>query len=364
MSPVEFYEAGAAHFQFQDWAGTERVQTSYNGGVEGSYSSLPYGDGYSASGTDDDAYHFAMLDQDKSSDDHAMFREYSNISGRWMSPDPYSGSYNIYNPQSFNRYSYVMNNPLGYVDPLGLGGQQKVDTSVGSGNACDPTSSAYNLADCLIVYAFESSMNVNVWGPSDGYSIGGWDSTYGFLNPPYPSQSPYAFDYAAPFAPNKTCIQLSSAGQVVMDGLSLAAKFTGHTLGFGLGGSLGAGNGMAGLNLSGSLQLVASPDGTTGVAVTYISPNLQGMVGFGTWGAGAIGGAQFSASTVQTVGDLGGSSLDFGGYAAGDVGFGFDNSYGMTNSGPSDQVTFTLGFGEGAEGRAAAITKTIVFPTC
>ena len=27
MSPVEFYESGAAHFQFQDWEGTERVQT-------------------------------------------------------------------------------------------------------------------------------------------------------------------------------------------------------------------------------------------------------------------------------------------------------------------------------------------------
>ncbi len=55
MSPVEFYESGAAHFQFQDWAVTERVQTSYNGGVEGTYSSLPDGDGYSASGTDNDA---------------------------------------------------------------------------------------------------------------------------------------------------------------------------------------------------------------------------------------------------------------------------------------------------------------------
>jgi hypothetical protein len=37
-----------------------------------------------------------------------------------MSPDPYDGSYRMSNPQSFNRYGYVLNNPLGYVDPWGL----------------------------------------------------------------------------------------------------------------------------------------------------------------------------------------------------------------------------------------------------
>lgn len=37
-----------------------------------------------------------------------------------MSPDPYSGSIDMSNPQSFNRYSYVLNSPLRYTDPLGL----------------------------------------------------------------------------------------------------------------------------------------------------------------------------------------------------------------------------------------------------
>ena len=37
-----------------------------------------------------------------------------------MRADPYSGSYDFSNPQSFNKYAYVMNNPLSLVDPLGL----------------------------------------------------------------------------------------------------------------------------------------------------------------------------------------------------------------------------------------------------
>jgi hypothetical protein len=37
-----------------------------------------------------------------------------------MSPDPYHGSYDVSNPQSFNRYAYVNNNPLGAIDHSGL----------------------------------------------------------------------------------------------------------------------------------------------------------------------------------------------------------------------------------------------------
>jgi hypothetical protein len=36
-----------------------------------------------------------------------------------MSPDPYDGSYDASNPQSFNRYAYVLNSPLAFTDPNG-----------------------------------------------------------------------------------------------------------------------------------------------------------------------------------------------------------------------------------------------------
>jgi RHS repeat-associated protein len=97
------------------------MRTRYDGSVEGSFTSLPFGDDFATSGVDWDAYHFAGLDHDyTSSTDHAQFRQYSPTQGRWLSPDPYGGSYNFTNPQSFNRYAYAGNSPLAFRDPLGL----------------------------------------------------------------------------------------------------------------------------------------------------------------------------------------------------------------------------------------------------
>jgi len=50
-----------------------------------------------------------------------LFRQLHPGQGRWISPDP--GGLAVAdpaNPQSWNRYAYVVNNPLALVDPLGL----------------------------------------------------------------------------------------------------------------------------------------------------------------------------------------------------------------------------------------------------
>ncbi|MBL1770924.1 hypothetical protein ELE26_30525, partial [Klebsiella pneumoniae] len=39
---------------------------------------------------------------------------------RFNEPDPWDGSYDLTDPQSFNRYAYVRNDPVNYVDPTGL----------------------------------------------------------------------------------------------------------------------------------------------------------------------------------------------------------------------------------------------------
>jgi RHS repeat-associated protein len=116
---------GETFFEHQDWTGTERMRTNYQGAVATSDVSLAFGDGYSEtvyqSYADQETLHYAGLDHDtESSTEHAQFRQYSSTQGRWLSPDPFAGSYRPANPQSYNRYVYALNNPFGFIDPSGL----------------------------------------------------------------------------------------------------------------------------------------------------------------------------------------------------------------------------------------------------
>ena len=52
--------------------------------------------------------------------DVAQARYYSSAHGRYTSVDPLTASASIRNPQTFNRYSYVLNSPYKFTDPLGL----------------------------------------------------------------------------------------------------------------------------------------------------------------------------------------------------------------------------------------------------
>ena len=52
--------------------------------------------------------------------DYFGARYYGSTEGRFTSPDPLLSSGRIPQPQSWNRYSYCVNDPLKYVDPKGL----------------------------------------------------------------------------------------------------------------------------------------------------------------------------------------------------------------------------------------------------
>ncbi len=52
--------------------------------------------------------------------DYAWNRYYSSTWGRFTSADPYRASGGPADPQSWNRYSYVQNDPVNYGDPMGL----------------------------------------------------------------------------------------------------------------------------------------------------------------------------------------------------------------------------------------------------
>lgn len=109
--------AGATTYHHPDHLST-RVDTDANGNQIRTYGSLPFGDSWYESGPVD-KWKFTTYERDGETGlDYAVARHYSNRIGRFMSADPLGG--NIFDPQSLNRYSYVQNDPLNAVDPLGL----------------------------------------------------------------------------------------------------------------------------------------------------------------------------------------------------------------------------------------------------
>jgi RHS repeat-associated protein len=65
-------------------------------------------------------HRFTSYERDANSGDEAMMRRYTGKWHRFYQPDPYDGSYDVTDPQSFNRYAYTQNDPVNFVDPTGL----------------------------------------------------------------------------------------------------------------------------------------------------------------------------------------------------------------------------------------------------
>jgi len=121
------YDGVGLHIQSNDWLGTRRVQASGLGVMEETCLSLPFGDSLQCSGGGSEAteLHFTGKERDAESGlDYFGTRYYGSSMGRMMSPDwsakaepvPYA---KLDNPQSLNLYSYVLNNPLRFIDPDG-----------------------------------------------------------------------------------------------------------------------------------------------------------------------------------------------------------------------------------------------------
>lgn len=106
-----------------DWLGTMRVSYSYTGGsFSQSGAHAPFGESYSYNG----GYPMDFTGQQNDGNMvnttyYFPERQLRSSQGRWLSPDPAGlAAVNFANPQSWNRYAYVANNPLAAVDPNGL----------------------------------------------------------------------------------------------------------------------------------------------------------------------------------------------------------------------------------------------------
>lgn len=114
------------YFHHSDWLGTERARTDYQGNRCETVTNQPYGDNQIVTSTcaegDISLLHFTGKERDGESGlDNFGARSFGSSIGRFMSADPENGSGydNPGDPQGWNAYSYVRNNPLTLTDPDG-----------------------------------------------------------------------------------------------------------------------------------------------------------------------------------------------------------------------------------------------------
>jgi RHS repeat-associated protein len=114
---------GGGKFLFQDHLGSTRITGDASGTLFDDIDYLPLGDIYNNYGsTASDIHYLFTVDEydSESSTNYAVNRNLSGSMARFNRPDPYDGSYDSSNPQSFNRYVYTANNPMTSIDPFGL----------------------------------------------------------------------------------------------------------------------------------------------------------------------------------------------------------------------------------------------------
>jgi RHS repeat-associated protein len=117
---VATYNGQGVYFTFPDHLGTERIRRNADGSALETCTNLPFGDSQQCSGTDVSALHFTGKERDSESGlDNFGARYYGSSLGRFVTPDEPFLDQEEGDPQSWNLYSYVRNNPSRYTDPVG-----------------------------------------------------------------------------------------------------------------------------------------------------------------------------------------------------------------------------------------------------
>ena len=131
----------------QDTLGSTRAVTDKDGVVKSRHDYFPFGEElYAGTGGrttaqgygqfDNLRQHFTGKERDEEIRlDYSLARSYTYTMGRFVSPDPLLNSGHPDNPQTWNRFTYTLNNPSKFVDPTGL--YNLVNTCGSGDNKCN-----------------------------------------------------------------------------------------------------------------------------------------------------------------------------------------------------------------------------------
>ena len=238
---------------------------------------------------------FTSYERDANGSDDAMFRRYNRWHTRFDQPDPYEGSYDLSDPQSFNRYAYTQGDPVNFTDPSGLQKNEDCWKDERGELICVEVVSIYTWADRVKREQdrlFDFRFVLDSWFA--GFTGGRTSRPQGSVKPPY---RPENFQYTS-------CI---GAGIQVCTGCIFDDQGVKPTVGVSVGpstiislqGSKGEGNMASNVYINGGFVLPA-PGGLTfstpidhpisgfsgsdknlgtpqiGVGVQYVFPPLKG----------------------------------------------------------------------------------------
>jgi RHS repeat-associated protein len=114
-----FTSSGLTDVRHADWLGSSRFASTPSRTMYFDTAYAPFGEPYAQSGTTDLSFTGQNSDTTSGIYDF-LYRPYS-IQGRWPTPDPAGlAAVDPTNPQSWNRYAYVLNGPINLADPSGL----------------------------------------------------------------------------------------------------------------------------------------------------------------------------------------------------------------------------------------------------
>ena len=162
-----------------DWLGTSRLSLDVSGNLYVARSYAPFGEAYNgatgSAGLGANDRSFTGQTQDVIAGPTGvydfLFRQQASSQGRWLVPDPAGlAAVDITNPQTWNRYAYLANNPMSNLDPLGL---RIVCTSTNGDRTCrdepDPPDGSLDLL----------SMHSKAHSLMPTYTLAMWDDTFG-----------------------------------------------------------------------------------------------------------------------------------------------------------------------------------------
>jgi RHS repeat-associated protein len=185
IRPLVVYSSADTYFHHVNNIGSRTLMTDYTGNMTQDMVFYPWGYQWLTSGGGGLEFADLAYDDTNLNVDFTANRAMSNNLGRWHSPDPIPGDPS--NPQSWNRYGYVANNPATSIDPLGL--QNPCPTvGVGAGFACTPEQAAQSNLGGLLGQIYNNPVGVTIPSPFQfffSFEMGGrWDDPhfYSVLN--------------------------------------------------------------------------------------------------------------------------------------------------------------------------------------